>query len=96
MLFLFATCFLLISCLACSLTLKMEVTCFSEMLVDFQQTAKHNRSLKVTGQELVFMVHPLYIQQTAWHYIPGERALKKKKKKKRQKERYSKSVNYLA
>jgi hypothetical protein len=70
---LLATCFLLISCLAYSstlgsacyllhagfllaysLTLKMEVTCFSEMLVDFQQTASH--------------------------YIPEERTLKKIRK----------------
>jgi hypothetical protein len=30
----------LVSCLACSSTLKMEVTCFSEMSVDFQRTTR--------------------------------------------------------
>jgi hypothetical protein len=36
-----ATCFLLISSLAYSSTLKMVVTCSSEMSVDFQQTTQH-------------------------------------------------------
>jgi hypothetical protein len=36
-----ATCFMLVSCLAYSFTLKMEVTCPSEVSVDFQQTAWH-------------------------------------------------------
>jgi hypothetical protein len=33
-----AACFMLVSCLAYSSTLKMEVICSSETLVDFQQT----------------------------------------------------------
>jgi hypothetical protein len=36
-----ATCFVLMSCLACSSTLKMEVTRSSKLLVDFQQTTRH-------------------------------------------------------
>jgi hypothetical protein len=36
---LLAICFTLVSCLACSSTLKMEVACSSEMSVDFQRTA---------------------------------------------------------
>jgi hypothetical protein len=35
---LFATCFMLVSCLAYSSTLKMEATYFSETSVDFQRT----------------------------------------------------------
>jgi hypothetical protein len=35
-----ATCLMLVSCLAYSSTLKMKVTCSSEMLVDFQQTTR--------------------------------------------------------
>jgi starvation-inducible outer membrane lipoprotein len=46
---LLATCFMLASCLAYSLALKMEVTRSSEALVDFQQTIQHyiadNRTL---------------------------------------------------
>jgi hypothetical protein len=38
---LFATCFMLVSCLAYSLTQKMEVTCSSETSVDFQQATWH-------------------------------------------------------
>jgi hypothetical protein len=37
---LLATCFLLVSCLAYSSTLKMEVTCSFEILVDFERTAR--------------------------------------------------------
>jgi hypothetical protein len=33
--------FTLVSCLAYSFNLKMEVTCFSEMSVDFHQTTRH-------------------------------------------------------
>jgi hypothetical protein len=36
-----ATCFMLVSCLAYSLALKMEVTCSSETLADFQLTTQH-------------------------------------------------------
>jgi hypothetical protein len=36
-----ATCFTLVSYLAYSLTLKMEATCSSETLVDFQRTSQH-------------------------------------------------------
>jgi hypothetical protein len=35
---LLATCFMLVSCLAYSLTLKMEATCSSETSVDFKWT----------------------------------------------------------
>jgi hypothetical protein len=35
-----ATCFVLVSCLAYSLTLKMEATCSCKMLVDFQWTSQ--------------------------------------------------------
>jgi hypothetical protein len=38
---LLAACFVLISCLAYSLTVKIEVTCYSKMLVDFQWTVEH-------------------------------------------------------
>jgi hypothetical protein len=37
----FATCFMLVSCLAYSVTLKMEATCSSKTLVDFQRTTWH-------------------------------------------------------
>jgi hypothetical protein len=37
---LLVTCFTLVSCLAYSSTLKMEVTCFSETSVDFQRTTQ--------------------------------------------------------
>jgi hypothetical protein len=37
----FATCFMLASCLAYSMTLKTEATCSSEMFVDFQMTTWH-------------------------------------------------------
>jgi hypothetical protein len=37
----FAACFMLVSCLAYSMTLKMEATCSSETLVDFQMTMWH-------------------------------------------------------
>jgi hypothetical protein len=36
-----ATCFMLVSCLAYSSTLKMEVTCSSETLAGFQWTTQH-------------------------------------------------------
>jgi hypothetical protein len=39
---LLATCSTLVSCLACSLTLKMEAMCGSETSVDFQQTTQHH------------------------------------------------------
>jgi hypothetical protein len=35
---LLATCFMLVSILASSLTLKMEATCTSETLIEFQRT----------------------------------------------------------
>jgi hypothetical protein len=35
---LLATCFTLVSCLTYSLTLKIEATCSSETMIDFQQT----------------------------------------------------------
>jgi hypothetical protein len=35
-----ATCFMLVSCLVYYSTLKMKVTCFSEMLDDFQRTRR--------------------------------------------------------
>jgi hypothetical protein len=38
---LLANCFMLVSCLAYSSTLKMEATCSSEMSVDFQRTIWH-------------------------------------------------------
>jgi hypothetical protein len=37
---LLATCFMLVSCLAYSSTLKMEARCFSETSVDFQRTTR--------------------------------------------------------
>jgi hypothetical protein len=36
-----ATCFMLVSCLADSLTSKMEVTCSSETSLEFQRTTQH-------------------------------------------------------
>lgn len=38
---LFFACFMLVSCSSYSSTLKMEVTCFSKLLIDFQWTACH-------------------------------------------------------
>jgi hypothetical protein len=35
-----AACYILLSCLACSLTLKMEVICSSKMSVDYHQTTQ--------------------------------------------------------
>jgi hypothetical protein len=34
------TCFIQVSCMACSLTLKMEEICFSDMSVDFKRTTR--------------------------------------------------------
>jgi hypothetical protein len=43
-------CFMLVSCLAYSSILKMEVICSSEVLTDFQQTTEysHKRELFIT------------------------------------------------
>jgi hypothetical protein len=38
---LLVACFMLVSCFAYSLILKMEVICFSKMLVNFHQTMQH-------------------------------------------------------
>jgi hypothetical protein len=40
-----ATCFTLVSCLPFSPTMNMEVECFSKMLVAYQQTTMHSRTL---------------------------------------------------
>jgi hypothetical protein len=46
---LLATCFTLVSCLACSSTLKMEATCFSETSVELQRTAQRHIPEDITS-----------------------------------------------
>jgi hypothetical protein len=46
---LLAVCFTLVSCLAYSSTLKMEVACFSETLVDSQQTIRRYFSQDISS-----------------------------------------------
>jgi hypothetical protein len=45
-------CFMLVSCLAYSSTLKIGVTCSSEMLVDFQRIARHYIPENITLEDL--------------------------------------------
>jgi hypothetical protein len=52
---LLATCFMLVSCLAYSATLKMEVTCSSNMSVDFQHTGRYIPENKTLKYVAVFM-----------------------------------------
>jgi hypothetical protein len=55
---LLATCFILVSCLAHSLFLEMQMTCSSETSVDFQWTTRHyvpeHRTLLMMVTDLLF------------------------------------------
>jgi hypothetical protein len=57
-----ATCFTLVSCLACSLALKMEVTYSSEMSVDFQRTTRRYIPEDRTLQKVVFVSWAIFSQ----------------------------------
>jgi hypothetical protein len=67
---LLANCFMLVSCLAYSLTLKMEATCFSEMLDAFEETngfIYQKRKLFITTAVRTFIhfgsfYKPLYLK----------------------------------
>jgi hypothetical protein len=49
-----SSCYLLVSCLAYSSTLKMEATCPSEMLVEFQQTTWHIAECKTLNYIMLY------------------------------------------
>jgi hypothetical protein len=68
---LLATCFTLVSCLSFSLTLNVEVTCFSKILVDFQQTTQRYIPGDRTLQTSIFffcLFFVLYCNNAVWKY----------------------------
>jgi hypothetical protein len=58
---LLATCFTLVSCMTYSLTLKMQGTCSSETLVDFQQTTLCYIPEDRTGRDVFPLINILII-----------------------------------
>jgi hypothetical protein len=72
--------FTLISCLVCSLTLKMEVTCSSETSVDFQQTAQcyisEDRTLQLRKPPNNTSGYPSRVYGTHfWNHYPQQTRL---------------------
>jgi hypothetical protein len=58
---LLATCFMLVSCMAYSLTLEMEVTCSSKTSVDFQWTAQCYISEDRTLLNIMVLIAPFFM-----------------------------------